>query len=144
MTQAPKAAFKFNSYKISEFSFSDPEDGDVEGLVLSFDPNGKYIEENSTAVITFNFSASYKQLGKDVVLASVVMRGLFSFKENCLFEDIPPYFYDNSIAIMFPYLRAFLSSMTQLANVKQVILPLMNLSEMGKELKDKMTKINIG
>ena len=143
MTPATEAAFKFNSYKITEFSFTDPEDDEVEGLQLLFSPHGLYVEENSTAVVTFNFSAIYKVNEEDVSLASVVMRGLFSFKDNTTFDDIPPYFYENSIAIMFPYLRAFLSSMTQLANVKQIILPLMNLTEQGRELKNKMAKLNI-
>ncbi|MBK7039827.1 MAG: protein-export chaperone SecB [Bacteroidetes bacterium] len=48
--------------------------------------------------------------------------------------EIPTFFYKNCIAIIFPYLRAFLSTLTLQANVKPLILPLMNLSGLEKPL----------
>lgn len=37
-------------------------------------------------------------------------------------DDIPEYFYANSIAILFPYIRVFVSTVTLQANIKPIVL----------------------
>ena len=59
----------------------------------------------------------------------------YSFQKEIEFADIPPYFYSNSIAILFPYVRAFISNLSLQANFPPMILPTMNLSDLGEELK---------
>jgi len=56
-------------------------------------------------------------------------------------EDIPDFFYKNSIAILFPYLRAYLSLVTTQANVPGIILPTYNLSGLEEELRSNTTEI---
>lgn len=44
-------------------------------------------------------------------------------------------FYANSIAIVFPYIRAFISTVTLQANlVSPILLPTMNLTSLGERL----------
>ena len=49
-------------------------------------------------------------------------------------NSIPSFFYKNAIAIMFPYVRAFISTLTLQANTKLLNLGLMNLSSLEKPL----------
>lgn len=70
------------------------------------------------------------------------MTASFQFSEDVIdIEDIPTYFYANSIAIVFPYLRAFISSLTIQANLKPMILPTMNLTSLSSPLKENVTVI---
>ncbi|HLO91987.1 MAG TPA: hypothetical protein VK172_12560 [Lentimicrobium sp.] len=66
----------------------------------------------------------------------------YRFQEKLNFQDIPPYFYQNSIAILFPYVRAFVSTVTLQANIGPILLPTMNLSELESPLRDNTTEIN--
>ena len=67
----------------------------------------------------------------------------FKFEEKIQFENIPNYFYTNSIAIVFPYIRAFISNLTLQANIHPpVILPTWNLESLATPLREKM--INLG
>ncbi len=67
----------------------------------------------------------------------------FQFAESLKLEDIPPYFYVNSIAIIFPYVRAFISTVTLQSNIPPIVLPTMNLTELAVPLK-KNTKLKVG
>ena len=58
------------------------------------------------------------------------------FNGSTSIEDIPEYFYPNSIAIIFPYIRAFVSTLSLQANVKPIVLPTINLIGLTNELKE--------
>ena len=71
----------------------------------------------------------------------VKAEAIFKFQDNFPFKDLPDFFYKNSIAILFPYLRAFISNMTLQANAPIVILTVMNLGNLEQPLKDATTCI---
>ena len=52
----------------------------------------------------------------------------YKFEDIHSLEDIPEYFYANSIAILFPYVRAFVSTVTLQANIRPIVLPTYNVS----------------
>jgi len=66
-------------------------------------------------------------------------KALFKFASPLKFEDIPSYFFANSIAIIFPYLRAFISTVTLQANLQPIILPTYNLSALKDALVEHTT-----
>lgn len=47
---------------------------------------------------------------------------------------LPHYFAVNAPAILFPYIRAYISLLTSLSGVGTVLLPTLNLSSLSKEL----------
>jgi len=67
-------------------------------------------------------------------------KGLFEFKNVQTIEDIPDFFYKNSIAILFPYVRAYISLVTTQANVPGIILPTHNLSSLEEKLRNNTTE----
>ena len=58
----------------------------------------------------------------------VVLKGFFSIDSADNNVDIS-FFKTNAVAILFPYLRAIVSSYTANANIAPVILPAMNINE---------------
>ena len=58
----------------------------------------------------------------------VVLKGFFSIDSADSNVDIS-FFKTNAVAILFPYLRAIVSSYTANANIAPVILPAMNINE---------------
>lgn len=134
MLEAKKGTFSLINYKIQKFSLSEPTDENV-GLSALFDPKGSYFREKNIYILKFNFSISHgENIKTDFITASI--EATFKFDSDVKTgEDIPNYFYANCIAIIFPYLRAFITTLTAVSNIKPLILPLLNLSFLESELK---------
>ena len=137
MNETKKASFDFENYKINSFSFNDV-DNDHSELSVKFEPKGEYDTKSGLFILTFSFKAFLND-GKSELL-NVILKANFKFREVVSLEDIPSYFYRNSIAIVFPYLRAFVTTLTAIGNTKPLILPVLNLTGLEQPFKDN-TKI---
>ena len=60
---------------------------------------------------------------------------VFGFTEPIELSEIPDFFYPNCMAIVFPYVRSFLSTLSLQANVPPIILPIINFSDLQGVLK---------
>lgn len=67
--------------------------------------------------------------------------GLFKFKSTVKQEELSNYFYVNAPAIIFPYIRAYVASVSALSGLSPINLPVMNLTGLGEELKKKTRKV---
>lgn len=54
-------------------------------------------------------------------------------------DFIENFLYINAPAIIFPYIRAYISTLTTLSGRKAVILPTLNMTDIGEELKGKVS-----
>lgn len=134
--KANKAVFNLDSYTINRFSFSNLEKEDT--YLLGFIPSGQYSKEDRqfTVNLTLKVNKEINDVEIGDELLNVDMEAVFIFEEELDFSDVPEYFYRNSLAIIFPYLRAFVSTLTFQANIKPpVILPLLNLTQLEGEFK---------
>ncbi|MFP5040484.1 protein-export chaperone SecB [Parasediminibacterium sp. JCM 36343] len=128
-----KAAFSIEQYTFTKVAI-DVSNFNDEELELDFSPKGVYNSQDATFVLTFNFKAFAKG-EQDNPFVSIQCVGLFKFENVSSFEEIPSYFFRNSIAILFPFVRSFVSIVTIQANVPPIMLPTMNLSSLEEPLK---------
>jgi|WetSurMetagenome_2_1015567.scaffolds.fasta_scaffold276741_2 preprotein translocase subunit SecB len=134
--EANKASFSLQGYKFTKIKLDLEDIPSNVTFTLEFNPSGKYIKEKGIYNLVFEFLAYYKKDSekKDVVFVSC--NAEFKFNSNLDFEDIPNFFYPNSIAIIFPYVRALVSTLTLQANAKPIILPTINLFPLQNVLKE--------
>jgi len=66
--------------------------------------------------------------------------GIFEFKEESNKENLTNFFYTNAPAIIFPYIRAYISSVSALSGLKAINLPVLNLSSLKDQLKANTVK----
>ena len=132
-----EAAFSFTGYKIKEFFFSEPS-GDHLNLNVEFNPSGRYNQKEAVFTLLFSFSAA---IPNNEAFIKTTVEAYYKFENNTPFEKLPPYFFMNSIAIVFPYLRAFVTTLTSVANIKPLILPTLNLSALEVPLRDNTTVV---
>lgn len=131
-----QATFSFEKYQVEKFAF-DIENIPEENISIKIDPKGKFIVAEKKFILSFHFFAFDKEKSHEDSFVECLMKAEFIFSDTIAsLEDVPNYFYANSIAIVFPYLRAFISSLTIQANLKPVILPTMNLTALSTPLKD--------
>ena len=125
------AKFKLESYKFTHAFLNIKEDTNL--LNLDFKPNGVFYPNNKSFKLEFLFQAKDDASKEDIVKVNCV--AWFLFQDINKFEDIPDYFYANSIAILFPYVRAFVSTLTLQANVPPIVLPTLNLFSLQSSLQ---------
>lgn len=137
-TASIDTAFAFEDYKFLEayinlFALSE----DIT-LKLDFHPAGEYDPSTGEYKISLKFSASMEGTDADTIkVIEVSCLALFKFRQALQFEQLPAFFFTNSTAIVYPYIRAFISTLTAQANYNAIILPTLNISALGAELKEK-------
>lgn len=128
------ATFAFRSYTFTNVEINMGDFSDASPLDLSFLPSGVYDKNNKTFLLRFVFKATQGEDNKKIV--SVDCTATFEFNEILELDAIPEYFYPNSLAIVFPYVRAFVSSVTLQANmVTPILIPTLNLTGLQSTLK---------
>lgn len=132
---AEKALFTLVGYRFTKalLDLSDmPNSGNVS---LSFEPSGVFNPEKKSFDMVFRFTAKSAESNSDNVAVEVLVNAQFVFKDIDKLQDIPDFFYPNAIAILFPYVRAFVSTLTLQANVPPFIIPTMNLVALKNDFK---------
>ena len=133
-----KAAFSLENYFFSKVNI-DIENKKSSEIEISFEPSGKFLSESTVYELKFIFKALTD--GSNFSFVTIECLATFKFENIKNLDEIPTYFYRNSIAIIFPYVRAFISTVTLQANIPPVILPTMNLSSLEKPLRENTTQI---
>lgn len=128
-----KASFRLESYRFvkAEIDFNIPKGTE---LSILFSPKGIFHSDSKLYELDFDVVVKCPEVDKDVVKVSCVAN--FSFDQIDTLGQIPDYFYPNSLAIMFPYIRAFVSTISLQANVQPIVLPTINLMGITTELKN--------
>ncbi len=134
MKEAKKAAFNLEFFKITKFSLSEPTVV-KDGLSIKFDPSGEYDSKTGIYKLTLGYTA-FQEVTKRKKDTFIECTLIAQFKIDTSDNNIPDYFYRNSIAIIYPYLRSFITTLTIQANLKPLIMPLLNLSDLEKPLRD--------
>lgn len=131
-----KASFSLIRYSFDKVNI-DYTKKNENGIRINFDPTGlfKQNDDKSEYKLRFIFTATNNE-GSENPFVKIECNALFEFSANIGIEDIPEYFYVNSIAIIFPYIRAFVSTITLQSNYPALILPTMNLMSLAEPLKE--------
>lgn len=136
--QAPPAAFNFRDYSIPDFQFRKSDEPSPNYSVF-FNPKGEISRENGIFTIVLEVVIFDNEKHESPIISLTVVSD-FEFNTKPLIE-VPEYFYRNSVAIVFPYIRAFISTLSQLANHGPHILPLLNLTKIANELQENTTDL---
>lgn len=128
-----EVAFRLDNYKFTKatLNFDIPKDAE---FVIDFKPSGKLKEIEGTYDLSFDTIVKCEKT--DTIIVEVSCIAQFSFMDRIKFEEIPDFFYPNSLAILFPYIRAFVSTLSLQANSSPMILPTVNLMGLTEELRD--------
>lgn len=133
--EAQKAAFNLVKFSVTSFSYTKSKKTQITPLKLVFDPSGKYFPKEGKFDLFINF-IGHEEGSKRNPIIKMECIAEFKFPLNLAIDEIQPYFYANSIAIVFPYLRAFISTLTMQANSGIIMLGLINFTNMAQPLKE--------
>ncbi len=128
-----KAAFSIISYRFDNVSIclSNHQSNEIS---LAFETKGIYDEKESIYELIFSVKA-FNEGNIEKPFVNVECVGLFKFENVTTIDEVPDFFYRNSIAILFPFVRAYVNMITVQANVPGIMLPTLNLTSLESELR---------
>ncbi|ADQ79033.1 protein export chaperone SecB [Paludibacter propionicigenes WB4] len=138
MSGTKTSSFQFKGYRIerSVIELKSVEIG--ENFNISFDSKG--IINKSESSYQLNLTAYIKDK-ENTINIEVAVVSFFSFDSQIEKSQLEKLFYMNAPAIIFPYLRSYITTLTVLSGIDPIILPTLNLSSLGKELEENTTEI---
>lgn len=134
MSEVTKASFRFTHFTIKESHIIVREDGDND-FELSFIPSGVVFPSKNSFELEIAFEAVDKN---GLVEIKVISNGFFQYSN---IPDITntKFFTENASAIVFPYIRAYISTLTVQSGITPIVLPTLNLTGMSETLKKNIT-----
>jgi preprotein translocase subunit SecB len=130
--------FQFKEFLINR-SFIEKKEGNPSANVsLNFSPKGIVNKTDSC----FQLQLCVKIEDSDKIInIEIDAVANFYFDKDLEIQQLNNYFYINAPALLFPYIRAYISTLTNLSGYKPINLPTMNLTSLGKELKDNTVNV---
>lgn len=142
MEKGKKASFEFRDYRFNRASLNFSNLSESSELQVNFAPRGTYDVKNHCYELNFDTTISKKEDAQEKVIVEVSCTATYVFSEDLSLDEIPDLFYPNALAIVYPYVRAFISTLFLQANVKPMILPTLNLMGLKDTLKKNSTIVN--
>jgi len=133
-----KARFRFVEYLFKETSIKLTGEDISDDVEFGIEPNGIFEEDNKMFILTLNVLVKDKKSSLEV---KMTVTGKFEYETNDI-QELVPYLGFNAPAIMFPYIRAYITNITALGGMSPIILPTLNMESVGKELLDKISSNN--
>jgi preprotein translocase subunit SecB len=131
------AVISFQNYRIEKIDYRINENytsqKDV-GFDLDFNINLKISTESHQAAVVLEIIIN-KDFAKNnqPIFLNVVIIGFYSYDSSLSDEKLNDILKTNAVAILFPYLRGFISNITVNSGMPPVILPTLNIIEFLKE-----------
>lgn len=122
--------FQFQGYNITRSLIERTAENPDLNVSIAFSPQGVLNKANNQFKLNLSVKITDK---KETYNIEIDVVAVYTF-ENI--ENSESLLYINAPALVFPYIRAYISTLTTLSGLPTVMLPTMNLTEVGKELKN--------
>lgn len=127
-------SFRFNKYLVTDSTIRLTGEPIGKNVQIKISPEGEVEEEGRTFTLILRISILDESKNLDL---NMLIKGFFEYDEQDR-EGLLPYLCENAPAILFPYVRAYVSNITALGGGSPIILPTLNLIAVGKELREKL------
>ena len=124
--------FKFDGFMIVESSILRKPIGKEGEFQFKIHPSGIIHEQKKVYELILQVNVFEENKRFD---ANIKALGMFSFKDVTKLEDLSDYFYVNAPAIIFPYIRSYISALTALSGMETINLPSIVMGSFKNELK---------
>lgn len=135
----PFASFSFNSYIIEECKLKQTGKELSKEMHFEIEPYGELFETERLFVLTLQVAVKDKE---ENFRADIKIKGRFTY-ETSDNKALLDFICANAPAIMFPYIRAYVSSLSSLSGVSTIIMPTINMIQVGRALREQMQPILI-
>ncbi len=133
MIPAEKSSFSFVEFKVQKSHFTFLDFIGTE-LGISFNASGKHFVKTNIFKLFLTVNLQTAQDKKDFI--EIETESTFAIKaELTEMEGLMKYFVTNAPALVFPYIRSYISTLTTQSGNKPILLPTMNLIGLAEQLR---------
>jgi len=125
--------FQFKGFIVRRSLINLNEGETPQQFTINFFPVGIIEENNSVFKLKLGVKIEDK---KKVLQIEVDAEADYFFDKEISKKQLDNFFYVNAPALLFPYIRAYISTLTNLSGIKPITLPTLNLTELGVDLKE--------
>ena len=125
-----QARFQFLRYLIDKCSVNFTGKQLSKEMEFAINPEGEFNKEEKTFELILNVVVNDKEHNLDL---NMRIHGFFSYDGDNM-DEVRSFIGINSPAILFPYIRAYVSNITALGGMQPVIMPTLNLRGVGEQL----------
>lgn len=140
MEETKKSGFQFDGFQIIK-SFIEKKGFDKisNNIQLNFNPRGE--KDDSKKTFRLFLGVDIADTEKTFV-ANIEAIGFFKYSIGTEEALLSNFFYVNAPAILFPYIRAYISTLTTLSGLETITLPTINFTFLGNTLKEHTKEIH--
>ncbi|MDY0090016.1 MAG: protein-export chaperone SecB [Flavobacteriaceae bacterium] len=124
--------FQFKGYRVRKSLIELQEESNLDNLKIGFKVSGVVNKNNNLFLLNLSVKVTNNENDLQIEVETV---GEYKFEEFDDSKEISNFFYINASAILFPYIRAYISTLTNLSGNISIILPTMNLTNLADDLK---------
>jgi preprotein translocase subunit SecB len=131
-----KSSFQFLGYKVVK-SLIEINGVGSKDLELQFEPKG--ILNNTNDIFTLEMKIQIFDMDKNINI-EVIFESEYKVGERD--DNLNGFLLSSAPAILFPYIRAYITALTALSGIPSIVLPTMNLSGLEGKLAENLAEIN--
>lgn len=132
MEEAVISAFKFEKYSILRSVIIRKSDETPKSLQIGFEPKGTHFKEDGRFELSLGVRIGDE--GKNLLI-EVDASATYTLEGEVTDKMLKTFFYLNAPAILFPYIRAYIATLTTLSGMTPINLPTLNLTQLAPELE---------
>ena len=124
--------FQFKGFSIIRSLIERKNNKQSSNVNLSFSPKGYISKQDSMFHLHLGVKIDDEFESFKIEIDSVAT---YKFEDSASLDSISHFFYLNAPAILFPYIRAYISTLTNLSGFQPINLPTLNMEGLGEDLK---------
>lgn len=133
-----ESKFQFKGFTIIRSLIERNNNNSSKKLSLGFAPKGFINKEEATFQLHLGVKIEDENKSFNVEIDAVAN---YTFNNKTELENLSNFFYTNAPALLFPYIRAYISTLTNLSGFEPINLPTLNMTKLGEDLKNNSTEV---
>lgn len=130
--------FQFKGFKIIRSLIERNEKEPSKKISLGFVPKGFINKKDSSFQLQLGVKIEDENKSFKIEIEAVAN---YSFENKEGLDNLGKFFYMNAPALLFPYIRAYISTLTNLSGFEPINLPTLNMTGLGEDLKKNTTEV---
>lgn len=130
----PKSKFQFKGYTITRSLIECRKRDELpEELFIAFSPKGIIDRKKGAFQLSLGVTVADESKSFRIEIDATAD---YIFEKKTALDELDTFFYVNAPALLFPHIRAYISTLTNLSGFPPITLPTLNTTALGAELRD--------
>lgn len=130
--------FQFKGFKIIRCLIERNDNEPSKKISLGFAPKGFINKKKSNFQLQLGIKIEDENKSFNIEIKAVAN---YHFENREKLVNLEKFFFMNAPALLFPYIRAYISTLTNLSGFEPINLPTLNMSGLGEDLKKNTKEI---